>query len=204
MPVAKRSSRIVLTRERILRAAMRLIDVEGLANLTMRRLADELGVRPVSIYRHVPDKAAVMSGVVELMLAEIRHPAVAGDWRADMRIVMHSYRDAVRTHPNIAEISHLYMSPDILYPHYEQDLQTFVRAGFDLEEAQLAFSALRSFTSGFTRLRPTTLSPPSSEAFPISAAAQVQNGAGDQRAFEYGLDRLLDGIEAHFRAGKKP
>lgn len=202
MPVSKRSTRLALSRERILRAAMRLADTEGLANLTMRRLADDLGVRAVSIYRHVPDKAALMTGLVEMMLSEIRHPGSAGDWKSDMRVVMQSFRAAFRSHPEIAEVSHLYTSAEVLYPHYEQDLQSLVDGGFSLPEAKLAFGALRSFTAGFARgAAERSLSPPSAEVFPITAAAGVGGERADQTVFEYGLDCLIAGIELRRQGG---
>ena len=60
-----------LTRERALRKAMQLADARGLDELTMRRLAHELGVEAMSLYHHVPNKDAILDGMVDLVFSEI-------------------------------------------------------------------------------------------------------------------------------------
>ena len=67
-----------VSRGQILAAALAIVDANGLEQLTMRRLGAELGVDPMTIYGHVPDKAALFDGLVELVLTEIEVPAAAG------------------------------------------------------------------------------------------------------------------------------
>ncbi|MCL5996672.1 MAG: TetR/AcrR family transcriptional regulator [Chloroflexi bacterium] len=88
-----------LTRERILAIAVRMVDEQGIAALSMHRLATELGVDPMAIYHHLPGKSAVLSGIVEQVFNELRPPAISADagWQTEVR----AYRDLVRAHPNL-------------------------------------------------------------------------------------------------------
>ena len=78
-------SRAPLVRERVLTAAMTIADEGGVAALTMRRLGDELGVEAMSLYNHVASKEALLSGMVDLVFAEIGLPPEGGDHKAAMR-----------------------------------------------------------------------------------------------------------------------
>lgn len=90
-----------LTRAGILQAAIRLVDAEGMAALSMRRLAGELGVDPMAIYHHVPGKAAVVSGMVELVFREMPVVAEEGFWRERVRAFAEGYRGLALAHPNL-------------------------------------------------------------------------------------------------------
>jgi TetR/AcrR family tetracycline transcriptional repressor len=91
-----------LSRGRILDAALRLVDAEGMGALSMRRLAAELGVNPMSIYHHLPGKDAVVTGLVEAVFSESR-PTVpeGGTWQERVRDSARAYRDLARAHPNL-------------------------------------------------------------------------------------------------------
>jgi TetR/AcrR family transcriptional regulator, tetracycline repressor protein len=92
----------ILSRERILAAALQLVDAEGVSALSMRRLATMLGVDPMAIYRHLPDKAALITGMVEMVLGKFQIPAVAdSDWRSRVRAFAAAYRALVKAHPNL-------------------------------------------------------------------------------------------------------
>lgn len=91
-----------LTRDRILRTALELVDEHGLEALSMRRLARELDADPMSIYHHLPSKAAIVSGLVHAVFAEMRLPdTAAGTWEDQIRAWVRAYRDLARTHPNL-------------------------------------------------------------------------------------------------------
>lgn len=97
-----RTGEPALTRSAILTAALALVDEEGLGALTMRRLARELAVDPMSIYHHLPSKAALVSGLVRLVFAGMRVPAPTdGRWDDRVRAWALAYRDMVRAHPNL-------------------------------------------------------------------------------------------------------
>ncbi|WP_405800767.1 TetR/AcrR family transcriptional regulator [Streptomyces sp. NBC_01506] len=91
-----------LTVDRILTTALALVDEQGLEALSMRRLAGQLGVDPMSIYHHLPNKAAVVSGLVELVFSRMESPrAVAGDWAEQVRAWVNAYQGLTRRHPRL-------------------------------------------------------------------------------------------------------
>ena len=97
--VRKSKQREPLSRERALQVAMALADAEGLEALTMRRLAQELGVEAMSLYHHVSNKNDILDGMVDLVFAQIELPAGTGDWKKEMRKRTHSARAALNRHP---------------------------------------------------------------------------------------------------------
>ena len=97
-----RAGQEALSRGRILDAALRLVDEEGMGALSMRRLGAELGVNPMSIYHHLPGKGAVISGLVELVFSGMRVRYSNGSpWQDQVRAWAETYRDLVRSHPNL-------------------------------------------------------------------------------------------------------
>src|SRR5918911_507596 len=89
-----------LTRPRILRAALKLIDGEGLDALSMRKLGAALGVEAMALYRHVPSKGALLDGVVELLLEQLElPPAGCESWSDAWLAVARSYRRLAHSHP---------------------------------------------------------------------------------------------------------
>ena len=90
-----------VSRDQILAAALRIVDANGLEQLTMRRLGAELGVDPMTVYGHVPDKTALFDGLIELVLAEITLPGRTGAWAHDLRAVAHAGRTILLAHPHL-------------------------------------------------------------------------------------------------------
>src|ERR1700745_1684655 len=90
--------RTPLGRERVLRAAVALADERGAEELTMRKLAKELGVEAMSLYNHVANKTDLLDGMVDLVFAEIAPPAATGDWKAELRKRAISTRAALNRH----------------------------------------------------------------------------------------------------------
>jgi AcrR family transcriptional regulator len=89
-----------LDRTRIVRAALRVADAEGLAAVTMRRVATELGTGAMSLYRHVPGKEALVSLMIDEVLGEEAVPSQpSGDWRGDLRTLASSMWDFIQRHP---------------------------------------------------------------------------------------------------------
>ena len=91
--------RVPLTRDRILRAAIRIADEEGLDALTMRRLGQELGVQAMSLYNHVANKDDLFQGIVDLAMSEIEVPSPDVDWKAALRQSAISAHEAFVRHP---------------------------------------------------------------------------------------------------------
>jgi AcrR family transcriptional regulator len=91
-----------LTPERILATALDLVDQHGMEALSMRRLATELGIDPMAIYYHLPNKRAILAGMVERVFAELRVPSTqSGDWPERVRAIAHAYHALAMAHPNL-------------------------------------------------------------------------------------------------------
>ncbi|MEV7907913.1 TetR/AcrR family transcriptional regulator, partial [Streptomyces anulatus] len=91
--------RVPLSRERVLRAAVAIADAGGLGSLTIRSLARELDVKPMSVYYHVSNKDEILDSIVDLVFGEIELPSPGGDWRSEMRRRATSARRVLRRHP---------------------------------------------------------------------------------------------------------
>src|SRR6185437_3244101 len=88
-----------VTRDVILAAALAIIDRDGVDGLSMRRLARALGRDPMILYRHAPNKAALLDGVAETVLARLEVDRTDPDWVAQLRAVAHNYRRLALAHP---------------------------------------------------------------------------------------------------------
>src|ERR671919_1059934 len=93
-----RAPRGHLSKERVFRAALELADRSGLESLTMRKLADELGVGVMSLYYYVPNKDELITGMVDIVFSEIELPPNGGDWKTAMRQRARSTREALSRH----------------------------------------------------------------------------------------------------------
>ena len=100
----KPARRAPLTRERVLATALRLVDDEGLDALTRRRLGQELGRDAMALYRHAPDRAALLDGIVELVLNELDIPDGGPDWQAQLSRTAHDFRRIGLAHPHVVSL----------------------------------------------------------------------------------------------------
>lgn len=205
----RRQERDPLSRERILQAAMSLADREGIEAVSMRRVGAELGVEAMSLYRHIPNKESLLVGLHALMLTEVRHhDGPTGEWKERLRVVMRSLRGVYLAHPSIAQLSVHAHGTDVGFVHFEQDLATMAEAGFAPDEAGLALRSLLAFTTGFAmrEISARASRRQMEEESPISQRTVAQYphlmasysylvGEKYEQAFEYGLERILAGIE---------
>ena len=203
-----------LTRRRILEAAIELGDREGLTALSMRRLGRELGVEAMSLYNHVTSKAALLDGVVGLLLAELDiPPADPGHWEESLQIVARTYRRIAHVHPNLFPlvVTRPLNAPEVLRP-LEATLAILRAAGFDAVSTLGAFRAISSYVEGYAldeitgfsfaavassdgpRLELGGLDP---EAFPRLHELAPFFATQDRDAeFEFGLEALIVGLRA--------
>lgn len=129
-----------LTRAQILRAALQIADGSGLDGLTMRRLGAELGVDPMAVYGHLPDKAALVDGLVEIVMGEIVVPVATGDWMDDLRAVTRSARTTLLMHPAVVPL--LGTRPPVTpeaFAVVEAITAILLAAGFTAEQAMDGF-----------------------------------------------------------------
>jgi AcrR family transcriptional regulator len=156
--VTAKASREPLSRERVLATAVTLVDSDGLAALTMRRLAAHLGVEAMSLYYHLPAKEALLDGVVETVLAEVdvaiaRLPTNGtDDWRARIRRQFLTARQVMVRHPWMPGLLGTRRSiPAGVYAYYDGIVGTLVAAGFSHHLAHRALHAFGSLPLGFVQ-----------------------------------------------------
>jgi AcrR family transcriptional regulator len=196
-----------LSRERIVQVALELAAREGLEAVSMRRLAQQLGVWPMSVYRHFRDKEDLLDAVVGSAAGEIQLPDGTGPWRTEIRDLLSAARASLdglgsRVGPAL-------LTPGLLRLT-EAGLVTLRRAGFDVAGAAAAWRALCSYTFGFDevgltgpepearrRLRAAIAALPEEDSPALGAAAGDLAGVlTREEEFGSGLELLLDGLEA--------
>jgi AcrR family transcriptional regulator len=142
----------VLSRERIVAAALQIVDAEGVEQLSMRRLAKRLGVDPMAIYRHFSDKAAVIDGMVALVFGEFHVATAAGDdWRDHVRAFAAAYRALAQSHPNLIVylVTHIELAAPAVFAVGESLATTLQRAGLTPLQVITAYSLLVDYLNGF-------------------------------------------------------
>src|SRR6266511_4935795 len=207
--------RVPLSRERLLRGAVAIADRGGIGSLTMRSLAHELGVKPMSLYHHVANKEEILDGIVDVVFGEIEEPSADADWRSAMRDRAISARSVLRRHPWATPLmeSRTNSGPATLR-HHDAVLGTLRRAGFSIAMAAHAYSLLDSYIYEFALEEaalpfggPETV-PDVAEAFlarfpsaqypylaELTTEHVLQPGYDYGKEFEFGLDLILDGLE---------
>src|SRR5215210_6842108 len=212
--MAAKAERLPLTRDRILRAALALVDEGGIGSLTMRNLGQALGFEAMSLYNHVANKDDVLDGILDLVLDESEPPSPAGAWDAAIRTSAVSVHDALRRHPWSCT---LLMSPGRVRParlRYMDSLLGRLReAGFSAETTYHAYHVLDGHIFGFSlwetshtytaedlsNFEAKFAQTITADAFPYlheHAQQHFNEGAHREvRAFEFGLDLIVDGLE---------
>jgi len=140
-----------LSRERVLRAAVRLADEGGIESLSMRKLAQDLGVKAMSLYNHVANKDDLLDGIVDIVVSEIEVPNLGVDWKTAMRRRAMSAHEVLLRHPwsTMPLVSRVNVGPAMLR-YVDATLGCLREAGFSLETADRAWNAIDSHIYGFT------------------------------------------------------
>jgi len=199
-----------LSRRRVLEEAVRFVDREGLEALTMRKLGAELGVEAMSLYNHVPNKSALLDGMVEVLLGEVEVPAENHGWEKRIREGYGAFRRLAHEHPNVFPLL-VNRPPETMDGVWlvEEFLRTLEEAGFDKGTTLHAFRALSRYTFGYAmaEIRGFALQPDGSrlgahrlspEDFPRLCELEPQLENIDHDAeFEFGLDLILTGLQKY-------
>src|SRR6266849_4880777 len=114
--------RVPLSKDRVLRAAVALADGSGIEALSMRNLAQELGVVPMALYKHVANKEELLDGMVDVIVGEI-DPRVSGtDWKSAVRQRILSARQALLRHPWASRVIESRTTPTPVLLEYMESL----------------------------------------------------------------------------------
>jgi len=205
-----------LSRERVVGAALAIADADGLGALTIRSLATELGVKPMSVYYHVAGKDDILAALVDIVFGEIELPVPGRDWRPEMERRADSARAVLARHR--WAIGLLESRPDpgpANLRHHDIVLATLRAAGFSPELTAHAYALIDSYVYGFAlqeaslpfegRESVGDVAGPIMErmaagAYPhlaqMATTYYLQPGYDFGDEFRFGLDLILDGLEA--------
>lgn len=145
-----RQERPRLDRERVLRGAVAVADAGGIASLTIRSLAQKLGVKPMSVYHYVANKDEILDGLVDIVFSEIELPAADGDWHSEMSRRASSARQVLRRHRWAIGLLESRTSPGpATLRHHDAVIGTLRAAGFSAEMTAHAYALIDSYVYGF-------------------------------------------------------
>jgi AcrR family transcriptional regulator len=206
-----------LSRALVLQAALEIVDRDGVAGLSMRRLGSALDRDPMTLYRYAANKAALLDGVAELVLEQLDVDTTDDDWQAQLRTVARTYRDLALAHPQVVPllVTRPLATPLALRPlgtlrPLEAILELLTRAGFSAVDALHIYRSLVGFVHGhvLNELQELVDNPEETDdllrlglhrlplaEFPLlrSLATDLANYDGAAE-LERGLDILLSGL----------
>ena len=205
--------RTPLSRERVLRAAVAVADAGGISGLTIRSLAQEVGVKPMSVYHHVANKDAILDGIVDIVFSEIELPSAEGEWQAEIRKRASSARHVLTRHPWAIGLLETRTSPGwATLRHHDANIGVLRGAGFSVEMTAHAYALIDSYVYGFA-LQEAALpfehdtvaevAAPMMELFEtgeyphlveLTKEFVLQPGYDFGNEFEFGLTLILDGL----------
>ncbi len=207
-----------LSRERIVEAAIRVLDADGLAGLSMRRVAHELDSGVMSLYRHVAGREELLDLVLDELTADVAPPGASGEWRADLSALARDIRAVLLRRRDLTLLltARLGLGRAALTA-LDRTIGIFLRAGFPARDAVRANHALGMYVAGSATWEAVGLdgetdaaaraalgaaSAARLAALPagtlpnlVATAGELYAGSGEER-FEYGLAMLLDGFAA--------
>ena len=206
------ATRVPLSLDRILAAAITLADEGGIESLSMRRLAQELGVEAMSLYHYVANKRELLGAMLDVVFSEMGLPAAEGDWRSALRASAISAHQVLMRHAWACPLVTSPTGPSPARLRWMDGILGRLRgAGFSPEMTHHAYHALDSHIVGFTlwllpylalaRERPDLaqdfMAQTSLEELPHLAehiGVHLSDRAGDTSEFDFGLELILDGL----------
>lgn len=183
-----------LTRDHVVQAALTLVMRDGLAGLSMRRLADELGISSMNAYYHVPNKRALLDLVADSVLEQVPNPPTDLPWEEQVSMFFEGGRTVLLRYPGVA--NHLLVRR-VGLPNEKRlylaltDLLT--RAGFSVEDSTRAQRVLAYLLFGAVTSELAT--------FGADADPNTMAFTDDDEVFRFGLDLMIEGLKALPREG---
>ena len=207
--------RTPLTRDRLLLAALALVDEGGLDALTMRALADRVGVRPMSLYHHVAHKDEILDALIDLVFGEIDLPEIDGEWRGAIGGRAHSARLVLRRHPWAIALMESRRTPGPATLHHHDTVIGIFRAGgFSVAKTAHAYALVDSYVYGFAlqeamlpmegadetaELAGSIMEQFTTGAYPhlteFATEHVLRPGYDFGAEFDFGLELILDGLD---------
>jgi AcrR family transcriptional regulator len=206
----------------VVRAAVALADAGGIESVTMRRLAEELGVVPMALYKHVANKDELLDGMIDVVYSEIEFPSRGTHWKTAMRQRARSMREALLRHSWAIGLMDFRTTPGPAnLQHHNAVLERLRGAGFSIRMALHAYSAMNSYIYGsllqqqslpfetpeeFAQVAEAALPPQLENEYPYLAEVISdigKRGFDSGKEFEFGLTLVLDAIQ-RFVSRRRP
>jgi AcrR family transcriptional regulator len=209
-----RKRRQQLNPQRLLLGAIEVADSAGIGGLTMRTLAEKLGVKPMALYHHVANKEEILDGIIDIVFGEIELPPEDTHWRSSMRQRAISARAVLARHPWATPFMESRRNPGpVTLGHHDAVIGRLRDGGFSVVQTAHAYSLLDSYIYGFAlqeaglpfdkETAPEVTGEMMAE-FPVGGYPHLTELAvehvlkpgydyGDE--FEFGLDLILEGLE---------
>ena len=191
--------------DRLIAAAIAIVDRDGVDGLTIRRLGDACGVTPMAVYRHFRDKDELLDHVVDAVLADLATQELTGSWREQIVELVWSARATLLDHPGMAALCvHRPTPVSAVARFYDRAIAALEAGGYSADQAILGSDALLMFLFGSvlwetprTGTEPRSLLAPTAvpEARDILAQAETVGRRDPEEYFASGLGLLLDGLE---------
>jgi AcrR family transcriptional regulator len=213
-PETTNTGRRRLSRPSVLEAAMALADADGLEGFSMRQLAQELGVVPMALYKHVANKDELLDGMIDIVFSEIESPSIDHDWKSAMRRRAISVRAALSRHPWAVGLMETRTPGAANLRNHNAVMGCLREAGFSFVAAIHAFSvqdayiygfALQERTLGFdspgdagaaAQRRAQTIGALEEYPYLVEIATKLpETGYDNDGEFAWGLDLILDGLD---------
>jgi AcrR family transcriptional regulator len=189
--------------------ALEVINRDGLEALSMRSLAKTLNVDPMAIYHHIPNKAALLSGIYEGVIAELfAEPSLETSWQDQLKFLLRRFRSLATRSPNIFPglIASTHTSPGMARA-IDAILGILLEAGLPAKIIVQTGDAVFAFVTGFVLLElnhnavnPNAPAHDSAKALPLENIARLREELRTNQfsnSFEFGLQFLISGIEAN-------
>lgn len=224
-PPRTRRKRDSLNRDNILAAAETIADRDGLEGLTFQTLGDELGAHPTSMYRHFRDKDELVRALIDSLRNRSYLGALVptGDWRDDLRLAARVVHEHYLRYPHFAQQM---ATRTTRLPQEFENMEYIVRAlldaGFEGEEALRCQRVFGNFVRGLSGIEGSSRVMPEEMRLEDELAWRMQYeqldpqdfpamakvggpplGLGDETAFDFGLELLLDGLQARAEANRR-
>lgn len=196
-----------------MRTAIRLADEGGIEVLSMRKLAQALGVKAMSLYNHVANKDDILDGIVDIVVSEIEVPDLTTHWKTAIRQRATSAHSVLLRHPwaTMPLVSRINVGPAMLR-YVDATLGCFIEAGFSAEMADHAWNVIDSHIYGFTLqelnfpVAATEYSATAADYLPMIPADKypymnrlthyvIEGSYDGLHEFEFGLELILDGLD---------
>lgn len=202
-----------LSRDRVLDGAVALADEIGMDAFTIRKLADAIDVKPMTIYHHLPNKEAIVDGMVDRVFAEIESPPAGVDWKEAMRLRARSARHVLARHPWATPLMESRTSPGpATLEHHDAVLGCLRQAGFSIQMTAHAYALIDAYIYGFALQEANLPATGGADMAAVAAGISVtfagryphlmeltvdhvlKPGYDFSNEFEFGLSLILDGL----------